>query len=167
MRRTKLPLKSIVVILFVALSVVGFYCSYNFYSDIKNQNIFQTESNINQSRQDTTAESTAQDFYAWYLTCLDNHFKNPNGKSPAQDCPYQSSPYVSPTLSAKLAGYHGDPILCAQNTPKSFKVDPASDKNGMKVLVVHTYYSSTDKPLKVTLEKNSQNWLISDIECPK
>lgn len=115
----------------------------------------------------TTPEGVTQNFYDWYLSCLNNHFKDSIDQTPNTTCPYENSAYTSSELLQNIkknAG--GDPILCAQNTPFEIKVDKANITGDKSNLIVHTIYgASGDNPLNVELQLINKKWEITNISC--
>lgn len=115
----------------------------------------------------TTPENVAQNFYDWYLSCLNNHFQDSIDQTPNTTCPYENSAYISPELLQNIkknAG--GDPILCAQNTPLEIKADKANITGDKSNLIVHTIYgASGDNPLNVELQLINKKWEIINISC--
>jgi hypothetical protein len=116
-----------------------------------------------------TPEAVTEDFYNWYFTCLQNHFKNPAEKSPQEDCPYSSQKSISQNLVQTLASRVGyDPVFCAQELPSLITIDKATLSNEMAEVVVHTYYEvSGDNSITVNLTLVEDTWKISNITCQK
>lgn len=118
-------------------------------------------------RSQDTPEMVTQAFYDWYLSCLDEHFTRNTGKSPNEDCSYQTNPNVDSQLQKNIGQVKdSDPVLCAQNTPRSTKVDKAYITGNKDTVVVHTLYdSSGDNPLNVDLQLIDNKWKIINISC--
>lgn len=156
--------KRIALIMFIGLPFFGFYLGYSYRDQLITPLSSSTTINMTPP---SSPEKTVQNFYDWYMNCLETHFSKPNGKPPAENCNYKTSPYVNQKLIDNLAERRGgDAVLCAANTPDSFKVDSAVSRNDGATVVVHTYFSvSGDNPLLVSLESDGRNWLISNVEC--
>lgn len=115
----------------------------------------------------TAPENVTQNFYNWYLSCLNNHFQDSIDQTPNTTCPYENSAYISPELLQNIKNnIGGDPILCAQNTPLEIKADKAKIAGNKSNLIVHTIYgASGDNPLNVELQLINQKWKITNISC--
>lgn len=126
-----------------------------------------SSSSLLTTRTPFSPETVIENFYNSYLNCIENHFQNSNGRSPRENCPFKNS-NLSDELVQRLdeARAH-DPILCAQDTPVSIKVDQAIIESNKANLTVHTFYEiSNDNPIKVALTKGQDGyWQITNITC--
>lgn len=113
-------------------------------------------------------EKVAENFYNNYLNCIENHFQNPNGKSPTENCSFRSA-NLSASLVQKLENAKGmDPILCAQSTPgNNIIVDKSIIQNNQASVTVHTFYeNSGDVPINLELTRGTEGyWQITNIIC--
>lgn len=147
----------LLIVIIIALAVGGYLA----YSGKINLNRTQTIPSQN------TPEMVTQAFYDWYLSCLDKHFTSNTGKSPNEDCSYQTNPNVGPQLQKNLGQpKDSDLVLCAQNTPRSTKVDKAYIAGNKATVVAHTLYDgSGDNPINVDLQLFDNKWKITNISC--
>lgn len=115
----------------------------------------------------TTPEQTTENFYKWYLDCLNRYFQSESGKSLQEDCPYQTNKYTS--FSAPLVATGFDPVLCAQNTPNldegSITIDKATIFGNKATTTIRSLYSWKDHPIKVELGLFNNQWKITNITC--
>lgn len=152
--------KTLALILFIALPFIGFYLGVNYNDPIEN-----TKEN---TPPENSPQRVTENFYQWYINCLNDDFANSNGNSPKQNCPYQASAYVNKDFISKSENIQAyDPVLCSQNVPTSYKVGDAQVSGNTANIPVRTYYVTGEQSLEVSLESDAQNWLISDIKCAK
>jgi len=111
--------------------------------------------------------SVVNDFYSAYVNCNRKYFDDLSKGSSTQKCPSLTSyPVLKADLVSELSAVkQADPILCAQNIPTSINVDQAITSGNTAITTVRTFYGSSDNPIKVSLEKQNNQWLISDITC--
>ncbi len=128
--------------------------------------IISTFKFVDQNQAKNSPEFVANNFFNWYLQCLNDHFQKAANSSPSQynksideACPYQTNTGISSKLKT-------DNILCSQNTPASISTDKAQVSGDMATTSVHTFYSgSGDRPITVQLEKENNSWRITNIIC--
>jgi len=117
----------------------------------------------------TDADRVTQDYYNWYLGCLNQHFINQSNRNPQEDCPYNKTGVLTDNLVSKLqhAG-EGDPVLCAENIPLKITFDKAVvTNNGKASVIVHTIWGATaPRNIRVGLQAINNQWKISNIACP-
>ncbi len=115
----------------------------------------------------TSPEKVVEDFYSQYLDCLKDHFRKLTGKSPREDCPFNSNQALNKALIQRLEQKKGsDPILCAQNLPINISVDKALVNDNKASTLVHTLFgSSVDNQIIVGLNDENGSWKIADITC--
>jgi hypothetical protein len=116
----------------------------------------------------TNPKAVTESFYTWYLSCLNEHFSQTTNssynKSPLEACPYHSNSYlIAPAKDLRAQG--ADPILCAQNTPQSIKVDKLTTSKDIAYVTVHTFYETGDNPITVELKSGQSGWQITNIIC--
>ncbi|HSW97802.1 MAG TPA: hypothetical protein VLF89_08305 [Candidatus Saccharimonadales bacterium] len=152
--------KFLAMLLFILLPFIGFYLGTQYQ-----QKIDIVWQQTNEDILSKTPQVTVQQFYNTYLTCLNNHFIHPSG-TPSQDCPYESYASVSIELRNNVLGSVGDPILCAENTPKKILVDTERIQGGMATVIAHPYFTSGSYNILVQLQKIKDQWKITNITCP-
>lgn len=161
------------ILIVLLIAVVGGYFIY--------QGQVRTSSDIKQSSQpisdlsEKPTKKLVETFYADYLTCLDNHFKNSMGRSSRENCPF-NNPLLSDELLLKLNQAEGfDPILCAQDLPDNGFIveDPFIIANQVskyqlaKIIVKTNYVGSGPNPIVVNMDNSSSQWKIVDIACSR
>ncbi len=122
-------------------------------------------SSKNNVQSPNTPEAVAQNFYNWYLNCLEYHFANSIGQNSNTTCPYQKSAYITPELLQNIKIRHGmDPILCSQNTPKSISVSKGLVTSDLATVKVYQQYNS-QVTNEANLRLNDRLWKITNISC--
>ena len=136
------------------------------------------------------ADNLLQNYYDFYLSCLQGHFANlQNAKgptnSPQDDCPYNQTGALSDQLALKIKPIVGyDPILCSQDLPDKITYDKSKITGGTAKAVVHeefaapttsyktksvTASASAGETINIPVQLDYQNaqWQITVISCPK
>jgi hypothetical protein len=108
-------------------------------------------------------------FYGWYL-----EYSRPNNvgefRNPLVDGAYASSPYVTESLSERVAdivasfdrgGY--DPFLCAQDVPTAFTVGTVEGDGTQAHARVYTTF--VGHAFDVTVVHENGGWLLDEVTC--
>lgn len=116
-----------------------------------------------------TPEQVVKSFYDWYLA-----YARRNG-SPLAGAAYKASPYLSAAaargiesiLAAFGSGPSYDPVLCAQNVPLGFVVDPAEVMTGdtARVFVRMNWQGAPSTSQTVSLKLLAGEWKIDGLTC--
>ena len=110
----------------------------------------------------TTPEQTVARFYAGWF----------NGKFMLSDNSYQNANELSQNFKIKInsiissfssGGY--DPIVCAQDFPKSFKIVPITTSDTTAEISVREYFDTLIKDIRISLIRENALWKITDINC--
>lgn len=115
-------------------------------------------------------EKVVEEYYTWYIDCVNSYFNNITNKGTIREiCSYKKNGVLDNMLIQRLnTAVAHDPVLCAQNTPDGkIKIDKPLIKGDTAETTVHTYYSSTDNPIKIELKLRDNSWKIKDIICTK
>jgi hypothetical protein len=118
----------------------------------------------------SSADTVVQTYYQTYLSCLDKHFANPTTTgSPMQDCPYNQSNVLTPSLNDKLQQLQAfDPILCAQNVPLKITYEKAVINRTHAATNIYTHWGASPKQtIEIGSDFINNEWKISSITCPK
>ncbi len=119
--------------------------------------------------QNNNADIVTEDYYNWYLSCLNQHMTNNNSGNMKADCAYNKTGALTNDLNNKLqqASFY-DPILCAQNIPEKYTFENAIVTSDTATKEVHTIWgSSSQGNIKISLENLNNQWRISSIDCNK
>jgi Protein of unknown function (DUF3828) len=115
-----------------------------------------------------TPEQVVKSFYDWYLA-----YARRNG-SPLVGAAYKASPYLSAAavhgiesiLAAFGSGPGYDPVLCAQNVPLGFTVDPAEVKGDTEQVFVRINWQDAPSTSQtVSLKLLAGEWKIDGLTC--
>jgi hypothetical protein len=115
----------------------------------------------------TSPDQTTQNFYNWYLSCMDNFNQSPHLAS-TNPYPLTYQGALTNDVVTKLQNPSNyDKILCAQNTPRSLKFDKAVlTSSNTASIVIHTIWGEeTPQAVQVGLLQVNNEWKISSITC--
>lgn len=123
------------------------------------------------SDSNASASAAAAGFYDWYNKCM----QNPPGEAAGQVGLYcqNHNPYGSYDLARNLeasgvAQAGADPIICAQNPPRSTKVTSVKTQAGKTITTIAEAYGSGDTvEIKVTMTQENGDWKVNAISCPR
>lgn len=110
----------------------------------------------------------SQTFYDNYFECIKKHFQSNTGKSPAEDCPYDSNPHTTDDFATNVSkNIGGDPILCAQNLPLSISTSNSANIMGDEVatVIVHEKFSESYENVQVILKNINNEWKLYTVIC--
>jgi hypothetical protein len=116
-----------------------------------------------------TPEQVVNSFYDWYLAYVRRN------RSPLAGAAYKASPYLSAAaargiesiLAAFGSGPSYDPVLCAQNVPLGFAVDPVEVMTGdtARVFVRMNWQGAPSTSQTVSLKLLAGEWKIDGLTC--
>ena len=119
----------------------------------------------------TPPAKAAENFYHAYENCM----KNPPPDATGQVSEYcqNNNPFGGESLFTNLAqggvaNAGADPVFCAQNLPKSYKITGATSiKNGESTATVEeTFGVGNPTTIKVATEEHDGDWKVTNIVCP-
>jgi hypothetical protein len=112
-------------------------------------------------------DTVTQDYYNWYLNCLNQHLTGTNTGNRQVDCAFNKTGALTSDLATKLQQANMyDPVLCAQNLPDKLTFDKSVITNGTATVMVHTIWGAgTPGNIQVGLQQLSNVWKISSIGC--
>lgn len=106
-------------------------------------------------------EQVTEAYYKWYTDCLNNHFNNPKGNSPSQDCDYLNTTYISYGFNEN---FNGSPI-CATNIGPTKLVTKKISESGNYAKVEETLSIFPNNHIEVDLKREDNDWKITNIVC--
>jgi len=110
-------------------------------------------------------EQVTENFYIWYVGCLEGTVGTE--KAP---CQWQKSSYVSDKLTKNIKGNGYNPIICAQALPDTSKgkvvVKKIETQNAKARTTVYSLYNWENRPIDVELERINNQWQITGLACP-
>lgn len=122
--------------------------------------------NLRASKDGIVIENLVAKTYKDHIDCLDQHFKNRDGRSPRENCPFGNYAFTDKLIEHFNSVQSSDPMLCAQDIPglpvyvNNVRVYP--NRNAAEAIVHLSFVN--DHPIKVNLENNG-GWKISGISC--
>jgi hypothetical protein len=130
------------------------------------------------------ADNLLQNFYDYYLACLQAHDaitprpKQPT-QSPIEDCPYNQTGALTDKLALQLKPIIAyNPVFCSQTLPSQITYSPVQITGDKGKAIVHEEFQvpttrpktavTPPPPLNITVQLESQNyqWQIANITCP-
>jgi hypothetical protein len=162
---TIIPFLLMFLIFGFVLAILGLvFSNPNVQKEIQKNNNIQ----ISQSQQanQVTPQQVSQNFYNEYLSCINKHFENNTGKTPEQDCQYESLSVLTSQLIQQLKTAKGyDPILCAQNSPNHIYVKESKITNNAATVIMSEDFKTENKITVELINDKSEGWKINNITC--
>ena len=116
------------------------------------------------ARQGQPPEQVAQAYYAWYIANMVARFEGlseVDGVLQAEG--YLTDDLVSRIQAERAAGLMADPILCAQDVPRSVRVIEIAEEGREAQVLLGTSFEG--HRLKVHLVQGEEGWQIARVNC--
>jgi hypothetical protein len=115
-------------------------------------------------RQGLGPEQVTQTYYEWYIANTIARFEglsDLDGVLQAEG--YLAEALVERIVAERAAGLVADPILCAQDVPRSVRVIEATTEGSSASVLLGTSFEG--QRLQVHLEEGAQGWQITQVTC--
>lgn len=112
-------------------------------------------------------DSVVQTYYNRYDVCIKRNFELPDSQE--VNCLDNEVDFLTESLITRLKQNVGsDPRLCASNTPAKITYENAEITGAHATVIVHTHWGgSPRRNIKVEVERQNNEWKISDIICTR
>jgi hypothetical protein len=116
------------------------------------------------ARDGLAPEQVAQAYYEWYMATMLDCFKELSDLDPV----LQAEGYLHESLIERIeaeraAGLMADPILCAQDVPRSVRVIEEEREGPQANVLLGTSFEG--HRIRVLLEEDAQGWQIVQVQC--
>ena len=115
-------------------------------------------------REGLTPEQVTQTYYEWYIDTVATHPEGRTDRDGVLDAEgYLHERLVESIVAEREAGLRADPILCAQDVPRSVRVIEGEREGPRAEVLLGTSFEG--HRVLVLLEENTRGWQIVEVRC--